>query len=238
MLKAGVGYEFAEEELDRVANGWGAIAPVNVNGVPALRARYYTPQPPQFGQGDTYSLFVQDNVTVSNRLSVNAGVLLNRDAFAQRVDRQRRLPADDRAERRRRASTSRTATRCTFLRFGFGDEMQPRLGVSYQLRKGKGDKVYGDWGRYYNMDQKSSGRSLAPSRIFQTQTVFDLSGAVLSSGPLASTTGKLIDPAIEPIYTDEVVLGLRHAARAVAQPRRLLHVARRCTTSSRTCRRG
>ena len=30
---------------------------------------------------------------------------------------------------------------------------------------------------------------------------------MLSSGPLASTTGKLIDPAIAPIYTDEFVLG-------------------------------
>jgi len=96
---------------------------------------------------------------------------------------------------------------CTFLRFGFGDEVQPRLGASYQLRKGKGDKVYGDWGRYYNMDQKSSGRSLAPIRIFQTETIFDLTGRVLSSGPLASTTGKLIDPEIAPIYTDEIVLG-------------------------------
>ena len=57
------------------------------------------------------------------------------------------------------------------------------------------------------MDQKSSGRSLAPSRIFQTQTVFDLSGNVLSSGPLASTTGKMIDPDIKPIYTDEILVG-------------------------------
>ena len=57
------------------------------------------------------------------------------------------------------------------------------------------------------MDQKSSGRSLAPSRIFQTQTVFDLSGNVLSSGPLASTTGKMIDPDIKPIYTDEMLVG-------------------------------
>jgi hypothetical protein len=57
------------------------------------------------------------------------------------------------------------------------------------------------------MDQKSSGRSLAPNRIFQTQTVFDLSGTVLSSGPLASTTGKLIDPDIKPIYTDEILFG-------------------------------
>jgi hypothetical protein len=57
------------------------------------------------------------------------------------------------------------------------------------------------------MDQKSSGRSLAPSRIFQTQTVFDLNGTILSSGPLASTTGKQIDPAIKPIYTDEFLVG-------------------------------
>jgi hypothetical protein len=57
------------------------------------------------------------------------------------------------------------------------------------------------------MDQKSTGRSLAPSRIFQTDTIFDLGGNVLSTAPLASTTGKMIDPAIEPTYTDEIVLG-------------------------------
>ena len=88
------------------------------------------------------------------------------------------------------------------------------------------------------MDQKSSGRSLAPSRIFQTQTVFDLSGSVLSSGPLASTTGKMIDPGIKPIYTDEILVGYATPLADVLQPRRVLHVARRCTTSSRTCRRA
>src|SRR4029077_5244390 len=46
---------------------------------------------------------------------------------------------------------------------------------------------------------------LAPTRIFQTQTVFDLNGAILADGPLASTTGKMIDPAIRPIYSDEIV---------------------------------
>jgi hypothetical protein len=71
----------------------------------------------------------------------------------------------------------------------------------------KGDKAYASWGRYYNMDQKSTARSLAPTRIFQTQTIFDLTGTALSSGPLASSTGKLIDPAIEPIHTTEFVLG-------------------------------
>ena len=72
---------------------------------------------------------------------------------------------------------------------------------------GKSDKAYAHWGRYYNMDQKSSGRSLAPSRIFQTQTVVRSERRVLSSGPLASTTGKMIDPDIKPIYTDEMLVG-------------------------------
>src|SRR4029434_9698760 len=88
-----------------------------------------------------------------------------------------------------------------------GTETQPRLDISYQRRVGKGDKAYANWGRYYNMDQKSSGRSLAPSRIFQTQTVFDLNGVVLSSGPRASTTEKMIDPALKPIYSNEWLLG-------------------------------
>jgi hypothetical protein len=206
MLKAGLGYEFAEEDLRRTGNGWGAITAVTVNGVAALRARYYAPQPPQRGQGDTYSLFVQDSVVVSNRLSATAGVLLTRDAFKQRVDGSGgclpTIPLKGGA-----AVYESKGDTCTFLRFGYGDEIQPRLGLSYQLRKGAGDKIYGDWGRYYNMDQKSSGRSLAPIRIFQTETLFDPAGTVLSTGPLASTTGKLIDPSIEPIYTDEFVLG-------------------------------
>jgi len=206
VLKGGVGYEFVEEELNRVANGWGAITAVTVNNVAALRARYYTPQPPQLGQGHTNSMFLQDAVTISNRTSVTAGVLLTRDSFSQRVDRSGGcLPTI--ALKGGAAVYESDGDTCTFLRFGFGKEIQPRLGVSYQLRKGAGDKVYGDWGRYYNMDQKSSGRSLAPIRVFQTETVFDLAGNVLSSGPLASTTGKLIDPAIKPIYTDEFVLG-------------------------------
>jgi hypothetical protein len=36
---------------------------------------------------------------------------------------------------------------CAFLRFGFKQELQPRVGVSYQLRDNKGDKAYAHWGR-------------------------------------------------------------------------------------------
>jgi hypothetical protein len=205
-LKAGAGYELGEEMLNRLANGWGSIVNITVSGVPALRARYYTPQAAQVGQGRTYSLFVQDDVALGTRVSANAGVLLNRDDFAQNVGGSGGCPATVILKGGAALYESRGDT-CTFLRFGFTDEVQPRLGVTYQVREDQGDKAYANWGRYYNMDQKSSARSLAPSRLFQTQTVFDLSGAVLSSGPLTSTTGKMIDPDIKPIYSNEFVIG-------------------------------
>ena len=204
-LKAGAAFELGEEQFNRIANGWGAIVNITQAGVPALRARYYTPQAPQVGQGRTYSLFVQDEVTLG-RTSVNAGVLLNRDEFAQQLDGSGGCPATVVLKGGAAVYESDGDT-CTFLRFGFVDEIQPRLGASYQLRADKGDKAYVNWGRYFNMDQKSSGRSLAPKRIFQTQTIFDLAGTVISTAPLASTTGKMIDPTLEPIYTDELLVG-------------------------------
>src|SRR6266850_2085438 len=206
VLKAGGGSEFAEEMLNRLTNGWGLLANVTQSGVPAIRARYYTRQPSQLGRGTTHSLFVQDEITIAKRATIAAGVLLNRDEFSQEVKGSGGCPAAILFKGGAAVYKSKRDV-CNFLRFGFGDEVQPRLGASVQLREGRGDKAYVNWGRYYNMDQKSAGRSLAPNRIFQMQTFFDMSGAVLSSGPLASTTGKLIDPAIRPTHSDEVVFG-------------------------------
>lgn len=186
-LKAGFGYEFGEEDLLREANGWGLISRLTVSGQARVRARYYPDQPAQLGQGRTYSIFFQDTVRLGQRLTVNAGVLLNRDEFAQDLG---------------------DAGRNTFLKFAFGDEVQPRLGFNYNLRQGRGDKVYANWGRFYNMDQKSSGRSLAPRRIFQRDALFDAAtGALVSDTPRASTTGKLIDPDLKPTYNDEFLAG-------------------------------
>src|SRR6185295_9772017 len=205
-VKAGGGYELGEEALNRVTNGWGAIVAQSQDGVPALRTRYFKPQSPQKGQGRTHSLFVQDDVTIGARTTVNAGLLMNRDEFSQVVAGSGGCPATVTLKGGAAVYESKGDS-CRFLRFGFADELQPRLGLAYQPRSAKGDKAYVNWGRYYNMDQKSSARSLAPTRIFQTQTVFDLSGAILSDGPLASTTGKGIDPALKPIYSDEIVAG-------------------------------
>ena len=127
---------------------------------------------------------MQDDITIGNRTVINAGLLVNKDEFSQVL-----------------------ASKNTFLEFGFGDEIQPRLGINYQIRKDK-DKVYANWGRYYAMDQKSSARSLAPQRLFFNDAFFNATtGALISDAPRASTTGKLIQPGIDPTYADEWLVG-------------------------------
>jgi hypothetical protein len=205
-LKAGGGYEFGEEDFFRLTNGWGDLVALTVEGQPRIRARYYFEQPPQLGQGRTWSAFIQDSMNIGRRLIVNAGVLFNRDEFAQELAGSGGCPVV--ALVGGAAVWESDGDVCTFIRYGFGDQVQPRLGVNYALREGRGDKLYANWGRYYSTDQKSSARSLAPRRIFQREAFYDTrTGALISDAPRASTTGKLIDPDLAPTYSDEFLLG-------------------------------
>ena len=205
-IKAGFGWEWSEEDLLRSTNGWGSITSSTFNGKKAFRARYYPDQPAQLGQATTWSIFVQDTMTVGQRFSLNAGVLLNRDDYAQNLAGSGGCPSS--YVPGGAGIYQSNGDKCTFLRFDFGDEVQPRVGLNYNVRAGKGDKIYANWGRYYNLDQKSSTRSLAPRRIYQNQAYFDaVTGALLADAPRASTTGKLIDSAIKPTYDDEYLAG-------------------------------
>ncbi len=181
-IKAGFGWEAGTEDLTRESNGWGTISRVQNNT--QYQAVYYPEQPSQLSKARTYALFLQDTITVGRRLTVNAGVLLNRDEFAQEI-------------------TSKN----TFLTFDFLDEIQPRLGVNYNLREGKEDKVYANWGRYYNLEQKSSARSLAPGRLYTSEALFNLQGGLISDKPSANTVAKNIDPDVKPPYIDELLVG-------------------------------
>lgn len=209
-LKAGGGYEFGEEDFFREANGWGQISRITVSGAPVYRARYYFTQAPQLGQGRTVSVFLQDTMTVNPRLTLNLGVLINRDEFAQDLEGSGGCPSVNTVDKQPGGAAvfESEGDRCTFIRFDFFDQVQPRLGFNFNLREGAGDKVYGNWGRYYNSDQKSSGRSLAPRRIYQREARFNATtGALISDAPRASTTGKLIDKELKPTYNDEFLFG-------------------------------
>jgi hypothetical protein len=182
-LKAGTTFEMTEENYARESNGWGSISLVQNNT--QVQARYYPDQPPQLAKSRTYGVFVQDDITVTPRLVVNAGLLVTRDEFAQELERKN-----------------------TFLTFGFADEIQPRLGFNYNLRKEAADKVYASYGRYINLDQKSSARTLAPNNLYQSDALFDrATGVLISDQPLSNSTGKVLDPDLEPVYFDEYMAG-------------------------------
>jgi hypothetical protein len=77
----------------------------------------------------------------------------------------------------------------------------------YVLRPERGDKVYANFGRYYNTENKSLGRAASPTRIFSTNATFDASGVLISDIPAANTQSKTIDKDLDPQYTDEFLAG-------------------------------
>ncbi len=183
-LRAGFMYETTLEDLTRIANGWGTITLVEAGR--RWQGAYYPTQNPQLSKSRTYSFFVQDNIQIGSRLVLNAGLLVNRDEFAQQIG----------------------DTRNTFLAFDYGDQVQPRLGVNYQVSKARGDKVYANYGRYYGSDQKSSARAHAPLRLVQNTPFFDAAtGALISDTTSPNTTGRVILPNLQPTYTDEFLGG-------------------------------
>ncbi len=192
-VKLGFTYETTEEDLTRLSNGWGSISLVQAGT--QYSANYYPEQPSQLSKSRTYGIYLQDTILIGRRVVINAGVLVNRDEFAQELQRKN-----------------------TFLTFGFDEEIQPRIGVNYNTRAGAGDKVYANYGRYYNMDQKSSARSHAPQRLFTSQALFDLQGRLISDLPNPNTTGRVIDPNLEPTFTDEFVAGYATPFRLLGSP--------------------
>jgi hypothetical protein len=182
-LKAGVGYSYGEEALVRHSNGWGTVTVLSTT----IRADYYPEQPPLLGFGKTYSAYVQDAITINDRLNLNIGVLANRDEFGQEWQ----------------------GDSLTFLKFNFGEQIQPRLGVTYNLRPAARDKLYANFGRYSNMEQKSTSRGLAPHTIVLSRATFDkTTGALISDVPRsgASFNAEIL-PETDPTYTDEILLG-------------------------------
>jgi Carboxypeptidase regulatory-like domain/TonB dependent receptor-like, beta-barrel len=186
IIKLGFSFDDGGEYLWRKANGWGSIITTTYSGQAAFRARYYSDQPAQDSRGRTYSIFAQDNFTIAERLTLTVGLLLNRDEYSAKTG----------------------GTKNTFLRFNFDKEVQPRLGFTFTLFPKVGDKIYANWGRYNNMDNRSLARAAAPIRIFRTDAYFRRSdGSLIAEVIQAGETGKVIYPGVKPTYTDEFIAG-------------------------------
>jgi hypothetical protein len=188
-LRAGVTAERDSERLQRRANGWG-----NVSWNPTTKeftASYVSTQPPHTGRGRNYGAFLQDQVTLGSRATLTAGVLLNKDDyFGEGL-----------------GATPGTKKKVKLITFGWGDEIQPRLGLAFVPDVRTGDKLYFNYGRYYNTENKSLVRAASPTRIFTTRAIFDAQGHLKTETPAANTTGKKIDPGLDAQYTDEWLAG-------------------------------
>jgi hypothetical protein len=183
-VKAGGSYEYGEEHMIRLSNGWGRISDIGNN---RLRARYYPDQPPLLSFGKTYSAYVQDSITFNPRLNVNVGLLANRDSYGQ----------------------EKGDLKTTFLTFGMGKQIQPRVGVNYNLRANTGDKLYVNYARYSNMEQKNTARGLGPLGLIQARATFNATtGALISDRVSTADTGAAeVLPGTKPTYTDEYLAG-------------------------------
>lgn len=149
-LKIGFGWNEGREDLTRRSNGWGDISYVIYGDQLRVRASTYPEQPSQHSTGRTYTLFAQDDISIGSRIAINAGVLTNRDDFEQ---------------------TASGAAASSFPTFGFFDELQPRVGLTVQLRKRQGDKAYVNWGRYYGLDQISSARAVSAAGCIRSTPI-------------------------------------------------------------------
>jgi hypothetical protein len=188
-LRAGVTYEDSSERLERRADGWGTVT-WNAT-TRQFTALYTSQQPPHTGRGTSYGAFLQDQIAFGERLTLTLGVLDNEDEyFGERL-----------------GATPGTKTKAKILTFDWGQEIQPRLGLAFVPRPELGDKVYFNFGRYYNTENKSLGRAASPTRIFTTRAIFDAAGNLISDVPAANTQSKTIDKGLDPQYTDEYLLG-------------------------------
>jgi hypothetical protein len=216
-FKLGGGFEDDTNDTVRATNGWGIWAtgqtcPTAICGsgknYPSVRARYYTSQPTQFSKARTYSAFLQDTISMKN-LTIYVGVLANKDEFAQ-VCKAGQVCGSSTA-------TPLTAdTRFNFMTFGWSQQIQPRLGITWNPNLLSSDKFYSTYGEYAGMDQKSTSRSFAPFRIRQDQAYFcnvpagcgsTVYGGFLGSQFRGSSGGKLIPLDLKPPYYQEFILG-------------------------------
>jgi hypothetical protein len=223
-FKLGGGYEDDTNDTVRATNGWGSwsggvgvTCPTAVCGTgtsyPSDRARYYTSQPTQNSKARTYSAFLQDTLTMKN-LTIYVGVLANKDDFAQVCKAGQVCGAAT-------ALPLTADTRFNFMTFNWSQQIQPRLGITWNPNLLSSDKLYSTFGEYAGMDQKSTSRSFAPFRIRQDQAYFCTApagcgqvalGGFLGSQFRGSSGGKVIPSDLKPPYYQEFILGYSAAA--------------------------
>jgi hypothetical protein len=217
-LRIGASLSENREDLSRIGNGWGAITLSNATACPVAlrpcyRAVYWTDQPTQISEAETWGIFIQDRITW-DRLTLNLGILANQDEFIPNEGLGFDILRGDFTIPNASIPTCASAPgaeTCTYRankKFDFEDQIQPRIGVAYVFDKAVGDKIYANYGRYSNMDNQSFARSAAAVRLVRSTAFFNRTTGELISDVVANNqTNKRVLENIDPTKTDEVIGG-------------------------------
>ena len=152
---------------------------------------------------DILSLYVQDQWTLNNKLTLNLGLRAEHEtvpSFREGV---------------------------AAMEFGFGDKVAPRLGASYDVRGDGRFKIYGSWGRYYDWTKYELSRGSYGGDTWQVfyrgLDTLDVGSLNLSNMPgddLWVVPGSFrdrrvpnfdsTDPDIKPMYQDSTSVGTEY----------------------------
>jgi hypothetical protein len=211
------GYQRYNDSEDRfqVSNGWGLITIPGGSGAtgtictpPACATNTPAFFIAQFSQQTTgtvptiHSEFHSQNVELNdtihmNNWSFNAGVLASSDTlFGQGLKK-----ADNIA-----GFVTSPGTKYEMQKFGFGKEIQPRLGATWAYNGT--DTVFSSFARYYSA-ANSDARAASWDRnlVAQLNAYFDANGNLLGVQPNASSSGKLFQAGIKPPQINEFMVG-------------------------------
>jgi outer membrane receptor protein involved in Fe transport len=152
---------------------------------------------------DIYSLYVQDQWTIGNKLTLNLGLRTESETVPSFREG---IPA---------------------MEFGFGDKMAPRLGASYDVRGDGRFKIYGSWGRYYDWTKYELSRGSYGGdtwhvyyRGLETTDVGSLNLSNMPGADIWVNPGSFrdrrvpnfesTDPDIKPMYQDSTSIGTEY----------------------------
>ena len=215
-LKAGFGYQHSSNDVDYTYPGggyvyvwWNKAFTSNATGI-TDRGPYGYYEVDDLGtrgkaSSDIYSLYVQDQWSL-NRMTINMGLRTERETIP----------------------SFRPDIAPYAIRFGFGDKIAPRLGVSYDVRGDGRMKLFGSWGRYYDWTKYELARGGFGGDIWHTYyrsldttDAFSLSGTNLPGRNLwTSDAGSFrdqripnfdsTDPNLKPMSQDNLNAGMEY----------------------------
>jgi hypothetical protein len=215
-LKAGYGFQHVVNDVDSAYPGgyvdifWDRTFTSSVSGVGSGRGLYGYYAVNDFGTvgkagADINSLFIQDQWTVGNRLTLNLGIRTEKEvipSFREGINA---------------------------FEFGMGDKLAPRLGATYDLRGDGKVKLYGSWGRYYDWTKYELPRGSYGGDIwhifYRSLDTLDINNINLSNMPGRDLWNPAVansfrdrrvpnfdstDPEIKPMFQDSTSIGLEY----------------------------